>query len=141
MLNASLPLTPQTARGYSPLALAFVGDSIYEAFIRTKLLLAANQSAAKLHRTAVSFVRAGAQALAMQALLPLLTEEEADIYKRGRNAHSHTVPKNADVTEYRAATGFEALVGYLYLSGQTDRLNHVMEQAYDVIHAARTDGL
>lgn len=141
MLNASLPLTPQTARGYSPLALAFVGDSIYEAFIRTKLLLAANQSAAKLHRTAVSFVRAGAQALAMQALLPLLTEEEADIYKRGRNAHSHTVPKNADVTEYRAATGFEALVGYLYLSGQTDRLNHVMEQAYDVIHAARTAGL
>lgn len=141
MLNASLPLTPQTARGYSPLALAFVGDSIYEAFIRTKLLLAANQSAAKLHRTAVSFVRAGAQALAMQALLPLLTVEEADIYKRGRNAHSHTVPKNADVTEYRAATGFEALVGYLYLSGQTDRLNHVMEQAYDVIHAARTAGL
>ncbi len=141
MLNASLPLTPQTARGYSPLALAFVGDSIYEAFIRTKLLLAANQSAAKLHRTAVSFVRAGAQALAMQALLPLLTEEEADIYKRGRNAHSHTVPKNADVTEYRAATGFEALVGYLYLSGQTDRLTHVMEQAYDVIHAARTAGL
>lgn len=141
MLNASLPLTPQTARGYSPLALAFVGDSIYEAFIRTKLLLAANQSAAKLHRTAVSFVRAGAQALAMQALLPLLTEEEADIYKRGRNAHSHTVPKNADVTEYRAATGFEALVGYLYLSGQTDRLNHVMEQAYNVIHAARTAGL
>ena len=141
MLNASLPLTPQTARGYSPLALAFVGDSIYEAFIRTKLLLAANQSAAKLHRTAVSFVRAGAQALAMQALLPLLTVEEADIYKRGRNTHSHTVPKNADVTEYRAATGFEALVGYLYLSGQTDRLNHVMEQAYDVIHAARTAGL
>lgn len=141
MLNASLPLTPQTARGYSPLALAFVGDSIYEAFIRTKLLLAANQSAAKLHRTAVSFVRAGAQALAMQALLPLLTEEEADIYKRGRNAHSHTVPKNADVTEYRAATGFEALVGYLYLSGQTDRLTHVMEQAYNVIHAARTAGL
>ena len=134
MLNALLPLTPQTARGYSPLALAFVGDSIYEAFIRTKLLLAANQSAAKLHR-------AGAQALAMQALLPLLTEEEADIYKRGRNAHSHTVPKNADVTEYRAATGFEALVGYLYLSGQTDRLTHVMEQAYDVIHAARTAGL
>ena len=75
MLNALLPLTPQTARGYSPLTLAFVGDSIYEAFIRTKLLLAANQSAAKLHRTAVSFVRAGAQALAMQALLPLLTEE------------------------------------------------------------------
>ncbi len=141
MLNASLPLTPQTARGYSPLALAFVGDSIYEAFIRTKLLLAANQSAAKLHRTAVSFVRAGAQALAMQALLPLLTEEEADIYKRGRNAHSHTVPKNADVTEYRAATGFEALMGYLYLTGQTDRLTHVMEQAYDVIHAARTAGL
>ena len=141
MLNASLPLTPQTARGYSPLALAFVGDSIYEAFIRTKLLLAANQSAAKLHRTAVSFVRAGAQALAMQALLPLLTEEEADIYKRGRNAHSHTVPKNADVTEYRAATGFEALVGYLYLSGQTDRLTYVMELAYDVIHAARTAGL
>lgn len=141
MLNASLPLTPQTARGYSPLALAFVGDSIYEAFIRTKLLLAANQSAAKLHRAAVSFVRAGAQSFVMQTLLPLLSEEETEIYKRGRNAHSHTVPKNADVTEYRAATGFEALVGYLYLSGQTERLTWVMEQAYDVIHASRTAGL
>lgn len=141
MHNDMLPLTPQTARGYSPLALAFVGDSVYEAFIRTRLVLSANQSAAKLHRAAVHFVRAGAQAQAMQTILPTLSEEEADIYKRGRNTHSHTVPKNADVTEYRAATGFEALVGYLYLSGQNDRLNRVMQLAYDSLAAEETHTL
>ncbi len=132
-MHNTLPLSTQAAKGYSPLALAFVGDAVYEAFIRTRLLLNANQSAAKLHRAAVTFVRAGAQAQVMQTLLPLLSKEEAEIYKRGRNAHSHTVPKNADVTEYRAATGFEALVGYLYLAGQAERLNWLMEEAYTML--------
>lgn len=134
MNNNVVPcLSPADARSYSPLALAFVGDAVYEAFIRTKILLEANTSAHKLHRKAVAFVRAGAQSVAIKALLPLLTAEEEEVFKRGRNAHSASVPKNADVTEYRAATGFEALLGYIYLLGQTDRLNFLMEEAYNAI--------
>lgn len=135
--NIAPTLSPTEARGFSPLALAFVGDAVYETYIRTKILLKANRSAYKLHREAVTFVRAGAQSTAMQALMPHLTPEETDIYKRGRNAHSASVPKNADVTEYRVATGFEALVGYLYLTKQEDRLSFLMELAYNAIHAAR----
>ncbi len=131
--NQTPSLSAADARGYSPLALAFIGDAVYETFIRTKVLLKANTSANKLHRSAVNFVRAGAQSLAMQSLLPLLTEEEAEIFKRGRNAHSASVPKNADVTEYRTATGFEALLGYVYLTGDSLRLNTLMEHAYDAI--------
>ena len=134
--NQTTSLSVADARGYSPLALAFVGDAVYETFIRTKVLLKANTSANKLHRSAVNFVRAGAQSLAMQSLLPLLTEEEAEIFKRGRNAHSASVPKNADVTEYRIATGFEALLGYVYLIGDSLRLNRLMEHAYDAICAS-----
>ena len=127
------PLTETQARAYSPLALAFIGDAVYETFIRTKILLKANTSAHKLHKAAVSYVRASAQSDAIKELAPLLTTEEEDIFKRGRNAHSASVPKNADVTEYRAATGFEALLGYLHLSGQTQRLDFLMEEAYNII--------
>lgn len=126
-------LTPQEARGYSPLALAFIGDAVYENFIRTKIVLQANASANKLHKKAVSFVRAHAQSEASKALASLLTADEEEIFKRGRNAHSASVPKNADVTEYRAATGLETLIGYLYLTGQADRLDFLMKEAYNVI--------
>ena len=126
-------LSAQQARGYSPLALAFIGDAVYEEFIRTKIILRANMSANKLHREAVKFVKASAQCLAMKTLLPLLTEEEEDVFKRGRNAHSASVPKNADVTEYRAATGFEALMGYLYLTAQQERLHDLMQKAFQSI--------
>lgn len=123
-------LDTKQADTYSPLALAFVGDAVYEEFIRTKILLLANTSANKLHKKAVAFVKASAQSDAMKTLLPHLTAEEEAVFKRGRNAHSGSVPKNADVTEYRAATGFEALMGYLFLIGQTDRLYELMELAY-----------
>ena len=128
-MNSNM-LTPQQARGYSPLALAFIGDAVYEEFIRTQIILKANMSSNKLHKEAVKYVKASAQSNAMKALLPLLTEEEEDVFKRGRNAHSATVPKNADVVEYRTATGFEALIGYLYLTTQTLRLNDLMQKAY-----------
>ncbi|MBE7035182.1 MAG: Mini-ribonuclease 3 [Ruminococcaceae bacterium] len=126
-------LDPQTAGTYSPLALAFVGDAVYEQFIRTKILLMANTSANKLHHRAVHFVKASAQSLAAKTLLPILTETEEAIFKRGRNAHSASVPKNADVTEYRMATGFEALLGYLYLTGQEERLGELMELSFSAI--------
>lgn len=128
-MNSNM-LTPQQARGYSPLALAFIGDAVYEEFIRTKILLRANMSANKLHKEAVKYVKASAQSDAMKVLLPLLTEEEEDVFKRGRNAHSATVPKNADVIEYRTATGFESLIGYLYLTAQQERLNDLMQEAF-----------
>ncbi len=134
--NDSLCLSPDLARGYSPLALAFIGDAVYESFIRTKILLKANMSANKLHKEAVKFVKASAQCKAASALLPTLSEEETEIFKRGRNAHSASVPKNADVTEYRFATGFEALMGYLYLTGNSARLTYLMEEAYGIIAAS-----
>ncbi len=139
MENNVLPcLTTQQAREYSPLALAFIGDAVYEEFIRTKILLRANMSANKLHREAVKFVKASSQSHAVKALHPLLTQEEEEVFKRGRNAHSASVPKNADVTEYRAATGFEALIGYLYLTANRERLTALMAQAFSVIDEIET---
>ena len=126
-------LDTKQADTYSPLALAFVGDAVYEEFIRTKVLLLANTSANKLHKKAVAFVKASAQSKAMLALLPHLSAEEEAVFKRGRNAHSGSVPKNADVTEYRAATGFEALMGYLFLTGKKDRLYELMEMSYSLL--------
>ncbi len=134
MNNNVMPALSQAeVRAYSPLALAFIGDAVYETFIRTKILLKANMSANKLHKAAVFYVKAAAQSEAMTALLPKLSEEEESIFKRGRNAHSATVPKNADVTSYRIATGFEALIGYLYLTGNVDKLNAYMEEAYQTV--------
>ena len=131
--NLAPTLTPPEARSYSPLALAFIGDAVYEAFIRTKILLQANTSANKLHKACTTFVKASAQSMAMKLLTEKLTEEETAVYKRGRNAHSATVPKHADLMDYRIATGFEALIGYLYLTAQSERLNALMEEAYTII--------
>ncbi|MBE7022647.1 MAG: Mini-ribonuclease 3 [Ruminococcaceae bacterium] len=135
--NFSPALSAAQARAYSPLALAFIGDGVYETFIRTKILLKGNMSANKLHKEAVCYVRAKAQSEAIRLLLPYLTDEEEAVFKRGRNAHSATVPKHADVTDYRYATGFESLLGYLYLTAQSDRLTHLMEEAYKAIDAMR----
>lgn len=112
-------------RAYSPLALAFLGDSVFEMMVRERLLGLANRPAGQLHALAVAQVRAEAQAKAIQALLPYLTQEEERIYKRGRNAHTGHLPKNANRAQYQAATGLEALFGYLYLDGQDDRLHEL----------------
>lgn len=108
-------------RTYSPLALAYIGDSIYDVIIRTVVLERGNQSVKKLHRTAVRYVNAGTQARMAEALQEMLTEEEEDVYRRGRNTKSNSTAKNASVTDYRKATGLEALLGYLYLQDRTDR--------------------
>lgn len=108
-------------RTYSPLALAYIGDSIYDVIIRTVVVERGNQSAKKLHRTAVRYVNAGTQARMAEALQEMLTEEEEDVYRRGRNTKSNSTAKNASVTDYRKATGLEALLGYLYLQDRTDR--------------------
>ena len=117
---------------YSPLVLAYIGDSVYEVFTRKKVLEEnPNLPAHKLHKENVKYVKAEAQSNAMAKIEPILTESELAIYKRGRNAKSGTVPKNADLTDYRRATGFEALIGFLELSGQNERLLEIMEIAFD----------
>lgn len=107
---------------YSPLTLAYIGDSVYETIIRTLLVKKANMQTAKLHRKASSLVNAGAQAAMIAALLPQLTPEEEGVYRRGHNAKPYNTAKNASRREYLEATGFEALVGYLYLKKDYRRL-------------------
>ena len=115
-------LQGQDLRTYSPLTLAFLGDGVYDLVIRTILVEKGNCSANKLHREKSAVVKAASQAKMAEALLPELTAEELAVYKRGRNAKSVTVPKNAEISDYRKATGFEALMGYLYLKDETERI-------------------
>ncbi|MBQ3225805.1 MAG: Mini-ribonuclease 3 [Clostridia bacterium] len=117
-------------REYSPLALAFVGDAVYEVYVRAQVLSEANTSAHILHKKAIAYVKAEAQANAAKAILEQLSEDELAVFKRGRNAKSATVPKHANVSDYRHATALEALFGYLYLSGETERLTELMQAAY-----------
>lgn len=109
-------------RTYSPLTLAYIGDAIYDLVIRTIVVERGNTSANNLHKTTVRYVNATAQAQMIEALQEELSEEERAIYKRGRNAKSYTTAKNASVIDYRKATGFEALCGYLYLTGKQERM-------------------
>lgn len=109
-------------RTYSPLVLAYIGDGVYELVIRSLLVGRGNAQAAKLHKEASNLVNAGAQAAMLERIKGHLTEEELRIFRRGRNAHSPTMAKHASMSEYRRATGFEALMGYLYLGGRLERL-------------------
>ena len=108
--------------GYSPLTLAYIGDSIYDLIIKTKVISEGNKQVKKLHQETSSMVQASAQSEMMRALQPLLTEEEHAVYRRGRNAKSVSPAKNQSLTDYRRATGFEALMGYLYLKDEFERL-------------------
>jgi len=118
-------------RMYSPLTLAFIGDSVYDLIIRTKVVTNANAPVNKLHREASKYVKASAQAAMILKLQDSLTEEELAVYKRGRNAKSGTVPKNAKLIDYKNATGYEALVGYLYLKGQLARIFELVNEGLD----------
>lgn len=130
-----MSLTEKKPNQFSPLALAYIGDSVYEIFVRTKVIEEhENMQPNKLHRFTTSYVKAHAQAKSIEAMLPYLTEDELSVYKRGRNSKSYTMPRNADMAEYRKATGFEALIGFLYLSEETERLNELMQIAYDHAH-------
>ena len=104
------------------LSLAFIGDSVYDLMIRSYVLSKGDAKAEQLHRSAVKYANAEFQARAAEKLLPMLNEEEEAVYRRGRNAHSAHTPKNKSEADYHKATGFEALMGYLYLTGNTERL-------------------
>lgn len=112
---------------YSPLALAFMGDSVYEQLVREKLILSANMPAGKLHSLTVKYVCCEFQSAASERILPILTEEESDIFRRGRNAGGITPPKHSSVREYRTATALERLFGYLYLTGRQERIEELFE--------------
>lgn len=118
---------------YSPLVLAYIGDTVYEVFIRTLVISEGNAPVNKLHRRSTEFVKAKAQSDIIHDIMALLTEEEQDVVRRGRNAKSGTIPKNADVTEYKYATGFESLLGYLYLKKDFSRLTEVLKMSVSVI--------
>ncbi len=124
-------LESQKPQLYSPLVLAYIGDGIYELIIRTIVVAQGNRQVNKLHRQASRYAKAQAQSEMMKTLLPLLAEEERRIYMRGRNAKSHTTAKHASVNDYRRATGFEALIGYLYLQGSMERLLELVKTAVE----------
>ncbi len=121
-LKELFELEDANIRTYSPLTLAYIGDGIYDLVIRTILVKKANCQVNRLHRKASTLVKAAAQSGMMEVIEPLLTEEEKAVYKRGRNAHSATMAKHATMADYRRATGFEALMGYLYLKEDFSRM-------------------
>ncbi len=122
MIRQILELPETEAGEYSPLALAYIGDAVYEMIIRTKIMSQGNMQVRKMHKNSAALVKAPAQAAMARLLLEELSPEEESIYRRGRNAKSGTMAKHATMAEYRMATGFEALVGYLYLTGRSMRL-------------------
>ena len=111
----------------SPLALAFVGDGVYDLFVRERLVCEANRPVKKLNEEKVSIVRCSSQAKLVEKLMPILTEEELDVLKRGRNAHTQYIPKNATSADYHSATALEALLGYLYLAGRIERIRELLK--------------
>lgn len=115
-------LEDQDLRSYSPLILAYIGDGVYELIIRTILVKKGNCPVNRLHKKASSLVKAGAQSAIMEVIEEELTPEELSVYRRGRNAHSPTMAKHATMADYRRATGFEALMGYLYLKEDYTRM-------------------
>lgn len=118
-------MTCAQARLENPLALAFVGDTVFDLYVRT-MVMKLGVNSHKLHQISIKHVSASAQAAAFLRIEPLLSEDEMYIYRRGRNTKPTTVPKNACVKDYRSATGLETLVGYLYITEQSDRLDELM---------------
>lgn len=120
-----LHAAPDQLLSLSSLGLAHLGDAVFELMVRSWLVLHGKATNRGLHRATIRYVAAPAQAAMVQKILPLLTEEEADVYRRGRNTSPHSVPKAASREEYQAATALEALFGWLWLRGEKDRLNEL----------------
>lgn len=134
-----MEFTPVEAAKLPPLQLAYIGDTVFDLFVRAYLVETNSGSVHALHQLSSSMVSAAGQAGAYFIIEPVLTEQERDIFRRGRNAHSGTVPRNAKVGDYRMATGLEALMGYLFCSGQEERLDELMEMILK--ERMNTDGI
>ena len=118
---------------YSPLALAYIGDSIYDLMVKKHFVIKSNMQPEKYHKVVTSIVSANAQSAFIDAYMDKLTEKEQDVYKRGRNSSPHTKAKNASLENYLKATGFEAVLGYLYLSEQEDRLKEIIDESINFV--------
>lgn len=118
--------TEQEINLLSPLTWAYVGDCVYELYIRTKLVNETNYKPHKLHIEAIKYVKAKAQAELLEKIYDILTDEEKDIVRRGRNTQNHHLPKNSNIQEYMHATAFEALIGYLYLNKRNNRIKELL---------------
>lgn len=125
----SFAMSRDEAKLLNPLVLAFVGDSVQTLYVRAKLASTAHMKAGGLHILASREVSAVAQSEAVNAIIECLTEDESDIFKRARNAKTKSAAKNADIVDYRRASGYEAVLGYLYLTGQSDRLGYLLNRA------------
>ena len=129
-----IKLTDDELRDMSSLALAHVGDAVYELLVRAYVCRNGEVTSNAMHLATVSYVSAGAQAHAMTVIEPLLSPEELTVYKRGRNAHVNSVPHGSTIGEYHAATGLETLFGWLYLSGRRDRIGVLFAAAMDGVN-------
>ena len=127
-------LTDQEIKAISNLGLAHMGDCVFEILCRGYLCAKGGKNVGNLHKDTIQMVKASSQAKFMDKLLPLLTEEELSFYRRGKNSHVHAVPKSCTPAEYAKATGLEALFGALYLGGQTDRINQLVQTVMEDSH-------
>jgi len=130
-LKENWELPDVDVRTYSPLVLAYIGDGVYELVIRSLLVGRGNAQANRLHKEASTLVNAGAQSASLERIKEELTEEEMQVFKRGRNANSATMAKHATMSDYRRATGFEALMGYLYLTGRMERILELVKKGLE----------
>lgn len=126
MFNLGDKLSKNTARQLSPITLAFIGDAVYTLFVREKIVFENDLSGNELNKRTSAVVKATAQAELIRKIMPLLTEEEVEIFKRARNTKKNTRAKSASVSDYNASTGFEAVIGYLYITGEMDRINYLL---------------
>lgn len=120
------------AKEFSPLVLAYIGDAVYELIVRSILVSMGNRLVNKLNKDATSLVKAGAQSEIVKLISDNLSEEEYTVFKRGRNSSPHTMAKNASMTDYKYATGFEALIGFLYLDNRCDRVLELVKLGIDL---------
>lgn len=133
-INNGNNLTDLEAKNLNMQSLAFVGDSVHTLFVRTKLILKHDAKSNQLHTLANSFVKASGQSTAIDELIKTFSEEELEVYKRARNYKTQNLAKNAKLSDYKKATGFEALLGYLYLTNQTNRLMWLLQESYRLIN-------
>lgn len=132
-LESIFGVKAENPESYSPLTLAYLGDAVYELLVRTLVVEESNAPGYKRSKRSSRLVNAGTQARMIRAIEPLLTEKEEKIYKRGRNAKTNSMAKHATVTDYHMATGFESLMGYLYLAGEFDRMMDLVAAGFSAI--------
>lgn len=126
---AGLTVSEKQARELNPLVLAYIGDSVQMLYVRCRTALESGCKAGVLHKAVSQEVKAHSQAVAIESILPLLTPNEEGVYRRAKNSHTNNIAKNATSSDYRKASGFEALIGYLYITGQRARLSELIEKA------------